>query len=123
MTSVASFKKWFQHIKHQLIIYNYCSYCCLHLSDNDFENDEYPNMQCRRSISQDSGLSHFIDIPIADQIKSFFQGRHSWRTLNTDLTGGKKTGAIEDIYDGNVYQSLFQNGPLKDPHNLSLVEY
>lgn len=76
-------------------MHQYCSYCCLHLSDTDLEND--PNIQCRRSISQDSGLSHLIEIPIADKIQSFF-ARHSFlEDIKYRFNMGKKTGAIEDI--------------------------
>ena len=100
--SVGSFKKWFQHIKHPLKIHKYCSFCNLLVSEMDLNQEVCPNLQCGKSISQES-ISHFIELPIEEQIKSFFAKPTFMADIQYRFNRKKRSAcSIEDIYDGRT---------------------
>lgn len=65
-----SFKQWFQHIKHPLKVHKYCSFCHLGIGEQDLGSKVCQNKQCKYVLN-DSSVSHFIEIPTAEQIKAF----------------------------------------------------
>lgn len=119
--TVGHFKKWFQKIKSPLKVHKYCSFCNLLLSEEDSYNGLCPNEQCKKNISSES-VSHFIELPIVEQVKSFFSRPSFLNDIKHRFSREKKSPkSIEDIYDGQVYKSLSVNGPLNSPYNLSLL--
>ena len=119
--SLTAFKKWFEHVKHPLIVHYYCSFCQIGLSDINVLA-ECPNESCRKKLNEAS-ISHFIEIPVAEHIKSFFARPTFKKDIRHRFSRGKKSqNSIEDIYDGYIYQNLSKTGGiLENENNLSLV--
>ncbi|XP_070201071.1 uncharacterized protein [Littorina saxatilis] len=121
--SISSFKKWFEDIKNPLKVHKYCAFCHMLLGEEDFVSGLCPNEVCNKFVSHESGISHFIELPIADQIVSFFQKPGFLKDIQNRFVRCKESeSAIEDIYDGEVYRRLSGEGQiLSSPHNLSLM--
>ena len=121
LKSITSFKRWFQHIKHPLKVHKYCSFCHLGINEQNIVAKVCPNELCKHVLN-DSSVSHFIEIPIAEQIKSFFTRSSFMKDIQYRFTRKKVENSIEDIYDGEIYRALCQDGGiLQNPYNLSLL--
>ena len=122
MKSILSFKKWFHHIKRPLKIHKYCTLCNIIVTEEDLVRNYCPNKLCGK-VLDDSSLSHFIEIPIIEQIKSFFACPTFYADTQYRFKRRKKhPDSIEDIYDGEVYKALSQSGGfLENARNLSLL--
>ena len=122
MKSILSFKKWFHHIKRPLKIHKYCTLCNIIVTEEDLVRNYCPNKLCGK-VLDDSSLSHFIEIPIIEQIKSFFACPTFYADTQYRFKCRKKhPDSIEDIYDGEVYKALSQSGGfLENARNLSLL--
>lgn len=89
-------KKFFSNINTPLIRHYYCS-ICFSKSDKQFCNI------CRN----DDNITYFIEVPILEQLASFYKRSKFRENLINRNTREKKNAAnFEDIYDGYVYNSL-----------------
>lgn len=121
--SLHLFWKWFEDVKDPVKFHRYCSSCHMLLTDRDLQIGICPNASCGKCVKDDSEISHFIEIPIAKQIRNLFCKPSFTEDIQHRFNRKKMSeNSIEDIYDGSVYKSLScKGGILNDRHNLSLL--
>lgn len=117
------FWKWFEDVKQPLKFHKYCNNCHLVLSESDIEIGVCPNNSCGKDLTMDNTVSHFIEVPIASQIKNLFARPSFRKDIQHRFQRKKKCeSSIEDIYDGKIYKALSAPGQiLSNSNNLSLL--
>jgi len=121
--TLGKLKKWFREAKHPLKFHRFCSRCNILLEDANILGGICPNNSCENLLGFGNAVSHFIEIPIKEQIRSFFSRPGFFDDLQHRFTRVKHdASAYEDIYDGEVYKNLSSPGAfLSNPHNISLL--
>lgn len=114
--SLYAFQKFFRNIgKEILVCHYYCSVCYKLLVN---KTDECP--QCNRVTK----VSFFIEIPIVQQLQTFFNRPGFYEDLQFRFNRVKKNeNNVEDVYDGNIYKENVQSGFLSNPNNISFMWY
>ena len=119
LRSIFHFKKYFQGLKTPLVSHRYCANCLTYIENNEDKNCS--NTFCNKDLTLPKGTGYFIEIPIVNQLKSFFAKKGFFKDLQYRFDRKKKSEtAIEDIYDGRTYKRLLDKG-LRDKHNISLM--
>lgn len=107
------FKKFFKNVGTPLVRHFYCSTCMGILSSK--------NSRCTR-CPESTSPSYFLEIPILDQLRTLFKRRGFYNSLNYRFTREKLVqDNFEDIYDGEVYKTFFDNGFLAEQSNISFT--
>ena len=120
--SLFEFKKYFQNITSPVKYHKYCSSCLTGLNSNDIENNICPNKSCLSKLDFKNAVSFFIEVPLVSQLQDLFRREGFYGNLQYRFRREKKTSdAIEDIYDGSVYQNLWEKGILNNPKNISFM--
>ncbi|PIK38012.1 hypothetical protein BSL78_25146 [Apostichopus japonicus] len=120
-TTLHMFNKFYGTLKNPLKFHKFCNFCNYLLSSSD--NVRCP--VCSSDVSENSGISYFIEIPIVNQICTLMKRQGFYNDLQHRFNRKKKNSDnIEDIYDGEQYKRLFAPGKLlHEPRNISLMWY
>ena len=110
------FKKFFHDWRPSLKIHCYCNYYLIYL-EKDHKN--CPNTFCNKDLCVSSAKAFFIEIPIVEQLKTLFARPGFYSDLNYRFKRKKANGAIEGIYDGDLYRSKWD--VLSNQDNISLT--
>ena len=118
--SLYKFKKFFTNIKSPIVYHPYCSYCYQPVQKID---KVCPSKHCLKDLSLENSKSYFIELPIVQQLSTFFKRPGFLKDIQHRFKRRKTCpNAIEDIYDGNLYSELFKNnGMLSYPNNISFM--
>ncbi|KAK3919913.1 Halomucin [Frankliniella fusca] len=114
LKTMYKFKKYFQMIGQNFIkLHYYCSNCEILLPGK--------NAVCCADQQLDT---YFIEFPIIKQLENLFARTGFYEDLQYRFNRVKKDhNNVEDIYDGTVYQQLFNTGFLNNPNNISFFMY
>ena len=116
--SLYEFKKYFKQLKNPIVKHFYCPFCLGYIANSGV--DICTNTYCRKDITKDK--CYFLEIPLVNQIQSFFIEDGVYNKLQERFEYFKVDGVYRDIYDGSLYRSYFNNsGPLSYPENVSFV--
>ena len=119
VTSLYEMNKQFSHLKTPLVYHKYCSNCQVSVIG---EETVCRNIHCAKDLTASGGMSYFIEIPPGQQLKDFMSRRGFYNDIQYRFLRKKiNHGHIEDIYDGELYQELIQQGFLADKHNISFM--
>ena len=111
------FKMFFKKLKNPLIFHYYCPHC--HSVVKDQAVKECPHDKCGKQFDI---ASYFIEMPLKDQLQTLFGQEGFYDNLQHRFQRQVPFGSYEDIYDGELYQSHFQNGGfLREKTNLSFT--
>ena len=116
-STVYAYKMYFKDLKNPLRYHYFCPHCLGCVADKTSVECSY-NF-CRKSF-RGVKLPYFLEIPVTEQIKSFFLQRGFFSSIQGRFKKVKHVKTYEDIYDGELYTNLFgNNGPLSKPENIS----
>ena len=119
LSSIFHFKKFFQGLKTPLVSHKYCANCFTYIENN--EDRICSNTFCNKDLTMPRSTGYFIEIPVINQLKSFFAKKGFYKDIQYRFERKKKSEtAIEDIYDGRTYKQLLDKG-LANKHNISLM--
>jgi hypothetical protein len=110
LKSLYKFKKYFQMIgKNFIKLHYYCSNCEKLLPGK--------TAACCANQQLDT---YFIEFPIINQLEVMFARPGFFEELQYRFNRVKKVANnVEDIYDGTIYDQLFNDGFLNNPNNIS----
>ena len=118
-STLVQFKKFFGNSKRPLSFHYYCTFCFASLGEND---KKCKNATCMRDLTSKETMSYFIEMPIVQQLQTFFARSGFHNDIQHRFQRKKKhPNNIEDIYDGRIYTKLFEDGILSSPDNISFV--
>lgn len=118
-TSLHEFKKYFRNLKNPLIHQHYCRNCFGLVEDKS--SDKCPFKSSGQPFNLQTS-SYFLEIPLANQVKNLFKQTGFYHSLQHRFKRDKCPDCFEDIYDGSLYRSYFDNnGILSNQNNLSFT--
>ena len=118
--TVNKFKTYFKKLRNPLRIHYYCSFCLQYTPTNTLT--VCPNAGCLQDLTKKNSLAYFVEIPILQQLRTFFARPTFYEDLQYRFKRKKKVrNNIEDIHDGKLYKELSAKGILNDGDNISLL--
>lgn len=118
-TSLYSLRKYLSVYTYMPEIRYYCSFCYAHV-EKDMKH--CPNHFCNNDLTATGGLSYFVLYSLVKQLQVLFNRKSFTESVrNPTFCRSSKKGVVSDIYDGVLYQNLWQQGFLSDPNNLSFA--
>ncbi|XP_052128273.1 uncharacterized protein LOC127750497 [Frankliniella occidentalis] len=117
-TSLYLFKKYFEGLNSPVIYHYFCSCCFTELSKN---NLICPNLKLHPG---NKGTSIFVEVPLERQLQRLFSQEEFFKNLSYKNNRKKiNENNLEDIYDGQLYKELVQEGFLNasNPLNFSMM--
>ena len=119
VTSLYEMNKQFSHLKMPLVYHKYCSNCQVSVIG---EETVCRNIHSAKDLTASGGMSYFIEISPGQQLKDFMSRRGFYNDIQYRFLRKKiNHGHIEDIYDGELYQELIQQGFFAGKHNISFM--
>ena len=121
ITSLYGFRKYLTKFTFLPDIHYYCSFCYSHYDKNA---QRCPNMVCSKDLTESGAVSYFIKHKLMSQLQVLFQRKAFTDAVRTHRFEHLRTvpkGCIQDVYDGLLYQELYNKGFLKNPDNLSFA--
>ena len=116
-TTLHEFKKFFVNLKNPLKYHYYCSYCTGIIEDSNV--NKCSNTECGQKFDKKKA-NYFLEMPVKDQMRNLFKQDGFHEMIQHRFKRRVKEGTYEDIYDGDVYKSHFDNnGILNNPNNVS----
>lgn len=116
------FKKYFGDLGDLVKRHYYCNFC---LAEIDSDMHVCPNSGCLKDLTCKNAKGYFLELDVFAQVRNLFSQPDFIRGLEKKSRRQKKNANnYEDIYDGNVYKQLAENGgPLSDkyPYNISFT--
>ena len=112
------FRRLFMKMEYPLLLHYYCSNCLMPIQKK--EAQVCKNDNCQKNLTVRGSVSYFIEIPLIDQIQSFFKRPDFYSSLQHRFKR-KNDGKLRDIYDGQMYKSLVSKGILDSPDNISFI--
>ena len=99
--------------------HHYCINCFFKVIDHAVQNCP----KCEYDLLVNGSKRYFIELPIINQMISFFKRVGFYESLQYRFKRNKRSSKnIEDIYDGLIYQKHFKNyGFLANPDNISFL--
>ena len=117
--TLKKFKAYFRKLDNPFIVHHYCAFC---LSYVDKQATFCPNTACLKELSARHAKAYFIEIPIVQQLATFFSRSGFYSSIQHRFQREKKNrNNVEDIYDGLLYKKLASEGILSSPDNLSFL--
>lgn len=81
-----------------------------------------PNGGCLHDLTKKNSVACFVEIPILEQMRSFFTRPTFYEDLQYRFKRKKELkDDIEDIYDGNLYKALLAKGIFNNGDNISFL--
>ena len=118
--TVSRFKNYFKKLRNPLCIHYYCTFCLAHIESKTLT--VCPNGGCLKDLTKKHSLAYFVEIPIVQQLKTFFSRPTFHDDLQYRFKRKKKCrDNIEDVYDGKLYKELSANGLLSCKDNISFL--
>ena len=105
ISSLYKFKQYFKALKHPPKKHYYCPHCSLSVTPDCVK---CPNVLCNKEYT-DSSKKFFAEIPIVDQLKTFFCRKGLYQDLQHHFDH-KNTNTLGDIYDLSIYKKLMRPG-------------
>lgn len=119
-TTVSKFKRYFKNLRNPLCIHYYCSFCLTYIDSKTLK--VCPNGSCLCDLTNKKSLAYFVEIPILQQLKTFFSRPTFYDDIQHRFRRKKKAkDNIEDVYDGNLYKELCAKGILNSGDNISFL--
>ncbi|XP_077991120.1 uncharacterized protein LOC144445447 [Glandiceps talaboti] len=116
-----TFMKYFQNTRNSLVYHHYCGKCLLYLGI-DSSAKTCPNSCCGNDLTKRAAKHFFIEISIEEQIRNLFQKDGFCDNIKHRFHREKEDPAnLEDIYDGELYRNLVEDGILAVSENISLM--
>ena len=117
--TLRNFKAYFRNLENPFILHHYCAFC---LSYVDKQATVCPNAACMRELSSRHAKAYFIEVPVVQQLATFFSRGEFYSSLQHRFHREKKNrNNVEDIYDGVLYKNLWKKGILSSPDNISFL--
>ena len=117
--TLRKFKAFFRKLENPFILQHCCAFC---LSYVDKQAAVCPNTTCLKELSSRHTKAYFIEIPVVQQLATFFSRRGFYSSIQHRFhRGKKKSDNVEDIYDGPLYKKLSNEGILSSPDNVSFL--
>jgi len=117
--TLRKFKSYFRNLENPVILHHYCAFC---LSSVDKQTTVCPNTACIKELSPRHAKAYFIEIPVVQQLATFFSRRGFYSSIQHRFHRQKKReNNVEDIYDGLLYKKLSNEGILSSPDNVSFL--
>ena len=120
LNTVNKFKNYFKKLRNPLRLHYYCSFCLQYIERKTLT--VCPNGSCLHDLTAKNSVAYFVEIPILEQLRTFFTRPTFYEDLQYRFKRKKKVeDNIEDIYDGNLYKQLAGKGILNAANNISLL--
>ena len=117
--TLRKFKAFFRNLENPFILHHYCAFC---LSYVEKQATECPNTACMKELSSRHAKAYFIEIPVVQQLATFFSRNGFYTSIQHRFQRKKKErNNVEDIYDGLLYKKLSSEGILSSPENVSFL--
>lgn len=117
--TLRKFKTYFRNLENPVTLHHYCAFC---LSYVDKQATVCPNTACMKELSPRHAKAYFIEIPVVQQLATFFSRRGFYTSIQHRFHREKKRkNNVEDIYDGQLYKKLTNEGILSSPDNVSFL--
>ena len=112
------FRKQFISLKRTIVFHYFCTNCLTYLEFKEMK--QCPNTYCSKDLTDGmSPVSYFLEIPIIGQLQDLFTQKDFYSHLQYRFKIVlKNPNNIEDVYDGQLYNNLFENGILSSPDNI-----
>ena len=118
--TVNKFKNYFKKLRNPLRIHYYCSFCLQYIETKTLT--VCPNRGCLHDLTKKNSVAYFVEIPIIQQLKTFFARPTFYEDLQYRFKRKKKVkDNIEDVYDGKLYKELSAKGVLSSGDNISFL--
>lgn len=107
--TVSKFKNYFKKLRNPLRVHYYCFFCLQYIERKTLT--VCPNGGCLHDLTARKSVAYFVEIPILEQLRTFFTRLTLYEDLQYRFKRKKKVeDNIEDIYDGNLYKDLSGKG-------------
>ena len=117
--TLRNFKAYFGNLENPCILHHNCAFC---LSYVDKQAAVCPNAACMRELSSRHTKAYFIEVPVVQQLATFFSRGEFYSSLRHHVHREKKNrNNVEDIYDDVLYKNLWKKGILSSPDNISFL--
>lgn len=94
--TVSKFKNYFKKLKNPLCIHYYCSFCLQYIETKTLT--VCPNGGCLHDLTEKNSIAYFVEIPILQQLKTFFKRPTFYEDLQYWFKRKKKVrDNVEDI--------------------------
>lgn len=118
--TVSKFKNYFKKLRNPLRVHYYCSFCLQYIERKTLT--VCPNGGCLHDLTARKSVAYFVEIPILEQLRTFFTRPTFYEDLQYRFKRKKKVeDNIEDIYDGNLYKDPSGKGILNAADNISFL--
>ena len=118
--TVNKLKNYFKKLRNALHVHYYCSFCLQYIEGKTLT--VCPNGRCLHDLTAKNSVAYFVEIPILEQLRTFFRRSMLYEDLQYRFKRKKKVeDNIGDIYDGNLYKELSGKGILNAADNISFL--
>ncbi|XP_033725860.1 uncharacterized protein LOC117315674 [Pecten maximus] len=98
-------------------LHYYCSSCYSKVEKND-----KVCISCRKDLTKSGGVAYFVHLKLISQLRALWKTQdfvNDVRNHRFQHIKNNKNGNLKDVYDGQLYKNLFENGILQEENNLS----
>ena len=118
--TVNKFKNYFKRLRNPLCLHYYCTFCLMYIELKT--STTCPNGNCLQYLKKPKLLAYFVEIPILEQLKTFFLRPAFYDDIQHRFKRTKKSrDNIEDVYDRQLYKELCAKGLLCSKDNISFL--
>ena len=117
--TLRKFKSYFSNLESPFILHYHCAFC-FSLVEKHMKTCSNP--ACLKELSSRQSKAYFIEIPVIQQLRTFFSRDGFYNSIQYRFQRKKKhQNNLEDICDGALYQELSEKGILSSPDNISFL--
>lgn len=118
--TVHKFKNYFKKLRNPLRIHYYCSFCLQYIETKTLT--VCPNGRCLHDLTKKNSVAYFVEIPIIQQLKTFFARPTFYEYLQYRFKRKKKVkDNIAEVYNGKLFKELSAKGVLSSGDNISFL--
>ena len=119
--SLYSFKAYLGKLISAPTLQYYCAHCYTHVGK---EATRCTNEHCMKDLTVSGAVAYFVLHSMISQLQVLFKRKHFTEQIREHRFNhfrSKSTDTINDVYDGKLYQNLYNKGILNNPNNLSFA--
>lgn len=117
ISSMYGLRRYLKRLTFLPEINYFCSECYTHCG-----KDAVTCAICSGDLTKPGAVSYFIQHKLITQLQLLFKRKSFTEAVRTHrFSRNVPQGCIQDVYDGEIYQKLFNSGFLKDKNNLSFA--
>lgn len=117
--SLYHFRKFIKTFTEDMFpsLHYYCNSCYSKVERNDKVCSS-----CKKDLTKSGEIAYFVHLKIISQLRTLWkipEFSNNVRTHRFQHIQNNQSNFLKDVYDGQLYRDLFENGVLKDKNNLS----